>query len=625
MLKALVESAGRFEELPAVGYEKRGIDWEVVLEREAGKARLSDFREAGVSKWAPVRGDRSGKASEDNVKAALLADKAEYALGLEGEAGANRESVKHREFKRLLSEAAGATGDWEVKRVWEFLEGYWARQDGELEKQVRASVKPGDFVAFRTGPAAPFPFEKAVIQGFWAGHLGRECWGSKTRGYCAICGKEGFIARILPWKVNLFKKYRCPISSFNEPAFTSWGKEQTENSPLCFECASTASRVLQYLVSSERHSRVLALDKSKGRGESPLRNELAVYWLKEGVRLEGAGEGGVIDFEAALGETLGEPEKRAGPPADPEQVKRLYGLPWSGAATGLNLERNRFYLAVLSPNKSRLVVREWIETAVKKVCARLRAYDEARTIISADGAKIVRPTVGEIMDSLRPWKSKGGEDANLVRALVRTAYLGVAPPWALLEGAVRRFRVREQAKNRAEEAELARRDEAQAAGIKIVLTFGRKEAENMQTLDCARASGPRLCGQLLAILEEAQGRASKWRVGARLVDRFYGGASTAPAATLGRLLNLATQAHLPKIRKAGAGCEEIEQAIEGVMAKLEESGGFPRTLTLREQGEFALGFYGQRAKFRAARPKPSAEVQDAGEAEGRTADVGSSL
>jgi len=621
MLRALVESAERFEDLSAVGYEDRDIDWVIELGREAGEASLSDFRKAGVRKSVPVRGDRAGKASEDNRKAAMLVDKAAYALGLDWEKGLDRESLKHGAFKELLRKAEAETHDWEVGRVREFLEGLWGKRDSGLEKQVRAKVKPNHVVAFRAAKTE-FPFERDVARRFWADHLRGECW--KVRGYCAVCGKEGPIARILPWQVGLFK-YSCPISSFNEKAFTSWRKKQTENSPVCFECASTASRVLQYLVSSDRHSRVLALDKTKGQGEAPLRNELAVYWLKRGVRLEGAGTGGVVDFEAALGESLGRAEKTAGPPADPEQVKELYGLPWSPAATGLNLDRNRFYLAVLSPNKSRLVLREWIETSVEKVCARLGAYDAARTIIGADGTETVRPTVAEITDSLRPWKSKGGVDANLVRALVRTAYLGVAPPWALLEAAVRRFRVRERGKNKAEEAELAKRDEAQAAGIKVVLTFGRKEAEKLQTLDCASARGPYLCGQLLAILEEAQGRASRWRVGARLVDRFYGGASTAPAATLGRLLNLATQAHLPKIRKARAGCEEIEQAIEGVTARLEKSGGFPRTLTLREQGEFALGFYGQRAKFRAARPKPSAGSQESVQEEGRTGNAGSSL
>ena len=98
-------------------------------------------------------------------------------------------------------------------------------------------------------------------------------------------------------------------------------------------------------------------------------------------------------------------------------------------------------------------------------------------------------------------------------------------------------------------------------------------------------------------------RASRWRINATLVDRFYGGASTSPSTTLVGLLKQATQAHMPKIRKAGFGYEELEQTLESVTKGIDQFGGFPATLTLRQQGEFALGFYLRRAAFRAARPK----------------------
>ena len=39
------------------------------------------------------------------------------------------------------------------------------------------------------------------------------------------------------------------------------------------------------------------------------------------------------------------------------------------------------------------------------------------------------------------------------------------------------------------------------------------------------------------------------------------------------------------------------------MKQLDECGGFPITLNLRGQAEFALGFYHQRAEFSKHRPK----------------------
>lgn len=117
----------------------------------------------------------------------------------------------------------------------------------------------------------------------------------------------------------------------------------------------------------------------------------------------------------------------------------------------------------------------------------------------------------------------------------------------------------------------------------------------MSALDTRFKSRPYLCGRLLAILEEAQLRASNFHLNRTLVERFYGAASTAPAATFGGLIRLATTAHLPETGK------DLNLLMEEVMASLDEAGGFPRTLTLIEQAEFGLGFYHQRAAFRARR------------------------
>lgn len=119
----------------------------------------------------------------------------------------------------------------------------------------------------------------------------------------------------------------------------------------------------------------------------------------------------------------------------------------------------------------------------------------------------------------------------------------------------------------------------------------------MEKLDPSYGSSAYLCGRLLAVLEEAQLRASSFRLNRTIVDRFYGSASTAPAATFGGLVRLATTAHLPDVGK------EVNQLTETVLAQLDDVGGFPKTLTLTQQAEFALGFYHQRAAFRKGRGK----------------------
>jgi CRISPR-associated protein Csd1 len=468
----------------------------------------------------------------------------------------------------------------------------------ELRSRILLDVKPNEMVAFRVSPT--FPFELPVAQSLWRKSLETEYRLGDAE--CCCCGKYGPVLRILPSQVS-FAGYSCPISSFNASAFNSFGRAQTANSPLCFGCGSSGTLVLQHLLNSERHCRVLTRDESRGAGKSPLRNQWAVFWLKE--QPPEIVDDAPLDVEALFSAPLGTDSADGSPkpPADPAQFGRLYGLPFSASARALRLDQNRFYVAVLSPNKSRLVMREWIDESAARVVQTLAVYDAARTIKTEDGAEEWRPEIPAMLAALKPWKSKSAfTDANLVRSLLRTGYKGAPPPMKLLEAAVLQFRIPERTKDRREAEALRQRRQTLAAAIKFVITYGKKEAILLQTLDKTSRSGAYLCGRLLAILEEAQGRASRWRVQATLVDRYYGGAATSPAATFSVLINQSTKSHMAKVRKMGAGYQELEQSLEEVLASIDDTGGFPPTLTLYQQGEFALGFYHQRADFRAARP-----------------------
>src|SRR5207249_2587154 len=114
-----------------------------------------------------------------------------------------------------------------------------------------------------------------------------------------------------------------------------------------------------------------------------------------------------------------------------------------------------------------------------------------------------------------------------------------------------------------------------------------------------------LCGCLLALLEAIQRRASSSGrgVGVTLVDRFYGTASTAPAAVFANLINMATKAHLPKLRREGKDffrtrsmhlkdkAIHIDELMADCCDAINEAGGFPPPLTPEQQAQFALGFY----------------------------------
>jgi CRISPR-associated protein Csd1 len=99
------------------------------------------------------------------------------------------------------------------------------------------------------------------------------------------------------------------------------------------------------------------------------------------------------------------------------------------------------------------------------------------------------------------------------------------------------------------------------------------------------------CGRLLAVIERIQS-AAIGNPNATLTDRYYGSASTAPARVFGVLLRM-TQPHLSKLRKQNQGqAIALERALQDAMPDQ-----FPTTLSLTEQGLFALGYYHQRREF----------------------------
>lgn len=115
-----------------------------------------------------------------------------------------------------------------------------------------------------------------------------------------------------------------------------------------------------------------------------------------------------------------------------------------------------------------------------------------------------------------------------------------------------------------------------------------------EKIDPKRKDPAYICGHLLAVFERIQWGAMG-DVNATIIDRFYGTASTAPALVFPRLFKSAEQ-HLSKLHGERPGMAvNLQKDLEALSVPLDN---FPRMLSLSEQGQFALGFYHQRAEYR---------------------------
>ena len=219
-------------------------------------------------------------------------------------------------------------------------------------------------------------------------------------------------------------------------------------------------------------------------------------------------------------------------------------------------------------------------------------------------------------------------DARTIRTCCGTfsscAFRGEPPPPALLAQAVRRFAVPDREKEDQKNVLLRRMNLAAAMKLCLTHKLGPEEQHAMEQLDERRRKPAYLCGRLLAVLDEVQRQYHRpSTVNTTLADRFYGTASTAPASVFANLMNIATKAHLPKLRREGRGVVQrrknpdtdkdefvwISDKLEEVCAALDDAGGFPPPLEPKDQAEFGLGFYHQRAKFAANRGEAILEAK----------------
>lgn len=588
MLFELEELAERFKlegKLAPPNYKLKTPNWFLVLDERSQRFSLEgpyekrDYSSGVDGVYAP-----DCQRSSPLPRPFLLVDKAEYVFGIPDPSKAERSKGLHGEYLKLLGMAYVATKIPFFKAILEYLKSVDDSSIRALTKGKSRALKPDDLIAFKVGTVDPCS-DPDVIS-FWNEYLEKDRAGNEA--VCLVCGNTRHIVKTLPREVVIMGQ-KCGISTFNKSPFISHGRKQTENAPICFLCASSLVDVIDYLTRSpraEKHRKVIALDRNH-----PLQNQLAVFWMKERLKAQILNEKEAIDAEEVLGAILSV-DASEGPPASLSQLEALLTVPWTAGDSALEISDNRFYLALLSSNKARMVLREWLDVSIDALKQNLKRYINGMKIIDPYGKYARAFSVPEVINSL------GSKDPNLVRKLIRNAFKGLPPPQSLLNKALQELH-NPAIFNLSQKID-AKRLHAVMGALKHVQFFEEEDEELMlmESLNPQRKETAYLCGRLLAILEEAQRRASAMKLNRTLVDSFYASASSAPSAYLGLLLKHAHSSHLPKLRKEGKGYSQISRLLEDVLSAIKETGGFPATLQPKEQAEFALGFYHQRAEFR---------------------------
>jgi CRISPR-associated protein Csd1 len=561
LLKALSQYADRIEMPPRL-YAETSVRYIIELDAAGRPYSPRPVDTADPSSARTRRGQRylmPEVVRSSGIKPLLLADTGTYVLGVAREGDKpDRVRAYHAAFKALLARCAEVTGSPDVEAVLAFLDS-----DPLSKLQLPDDFDPGAKMTFRV--AGRFPTDNAGVQRFWATEYDPALRGAPTM-QCLVCGERKPVLERLPGKIKGIRTGQTSgtaLIGMNAAAFESYGLGASLNAPTCMDCAERFTKAAnQLLRGDETHYHLAGAE--------------LIFWTRD--------PAATFNLMTYIREPT------------PAEVKDLVRQVYS--ARGLPLvDETRFYAASLTGSGGRAVVRDWIDTTVRQVKSHLAEWFARQRIVQQWGDEpaplgvyaLAAATVRDPARELAP---------TTARALLRSAVAGTPLPPGILYQAVRR--------NRAEQ----RITRPRAALIKLALLarcFDHEE-DFMVQLEPDHPNVAYHCGRLLAVLEQVQ-RLAVPSAKATIVDRFFGTASSAPAAVYGRLLRGA-QPHLAKLERDRRGAYiALQRRLEEILGHV---GGFPKTLTLEDQALFSLGYYHQRAHDR-AKAREAAERRAAGD------------
>lgn len=580
-LKAYAERLPEDERIPP-GFERKPVRYVIDLDAAGRFLNLTDTATdtkgpaaRGVPRLVPTL-TRSGT----RAPAALLVDTVEYALGIgradktvEKPADAKAEKVRwqHAAFVERVRACAEQTGEPTVRAVHGFLEGMGANA---ADLPLPEDLDAGALVAFRVDGA--LPTDLPAVRDHWALVAGEGRFGEPQE--CLLCGQTRPPLRVMPLSfkgVPGGQVSGSALISANANAFESYGLQQSLIAPLCQECANASHKGLDALRKGSRtHLR-----------RDPLEY---VFWTR-----------GTSDFDfAGLMEN-----------PQPGEVRDLLSAADTARAEATGLDADRFYAASLAGSGARVAIREWLDTTVAEARDHLARFFRLQMIADPQQPREPRPFAAWYLAKAT---TRGGSDdkslpPDVPRALYRVALSGGAVPLGVLFNVVRRLRAEQW------DAPISV-SRARAALVKLVLLSQEDspwKETSLVTLDPEERRPAYLCGRLLSVLDEVQ-ESALGNVNATIVDRFYGAASTTPAAVFPYLVRNG-QHHLSRLRRDKRGAFVIlDRTIQEILSGFRGTNraAFPPVLSMEDQGLFVLGFYHQRAERYTRRAKASSTPSD---------------
>ncbi|WP_170875348.1 type I-C CRISPR-associated protein Cas8c/Csd1 [Virgibacillus pantothenticus] len=522
-VQRLIEFAEQHPNLfPPIGFQKKKIDWIVDIDQTGLTFNPVDKQEV-----VPTIARSSG------TKPMLLVDKPDYAFGFAAsEKNKKRSEERHQAYVQLLQEYVEHTQDEDVQALLHAL---------EKEIDFPDNLKEGDFIAFRIRDET-YLHESETVKTFWSNYVQPKSDKNSFMIECMFCGqtspamKRHSISFVVGGE-------RTKMISANKSAYESHGNKASYVAPTCYLCEQKYGQALEHLLQREP-------GKSYGKHMFSVGDLTYVYWLRTEEQVD------LNDVLHLIGDK------------NIHEMKDQLDQVFKGRKVRADFQD--FCLLVLSVNKGRLVVRDYMEESMGIIHERIQRFLDAQNL-GRDRLYSVYTLASTIYQKASTQMQKVD-----VRDWFDWIFQGKALPGRILVALLKRI-----------QAEGAMYPQ-HAAVLKSWLVSQNGGREWTVKTDQTNKSTSYMLGRVFAVLEKIHGEAtgSKDTLG----SRFFGAASATPRAIFGLLIKNA-QYHLKKISSDPIKEGRAIHLDRRLRKLLKEVSTIPSTLKLTEQAEFTLGYY----------------------------------
>lgn len=557
--------------LPAAGLEDKEIPFILELAPEGRLIGITDTRTLqGKKKVARRFQVPQGVKKTSGVAANLLWDTAEYVLGLEVKGKPERCAQQTAEFRRRVGELAQcAPDDAGLVAVQRFL-AHAPLQAAQAHVHWSEIAESNPVLSFRLADDVDLVCQRPAVTQAIGEMSNTSHHEEDVLSPCLITGEPSRAERLHTLIKGVWgaQTSGANIVSFNLDAFNSFGKLKGANAPVSPQAAFAYTTALNHLLAKGSRQRIQVGDAS------------TVFWAHE--EKDADVENGLA---ALFGET-DDPDHRT------EKVRALFESLHAGRFDGEAGER-KFYVLGLAPNVARISVRFWHAAPLKVIAQRIQ--DWFIDIAVARGPNDPEyPSLFRLLTAIAVQGKADNVPPNLGGDLMRSILGGGPFPALWLNAAVQRCRAERNV------------NYLRAAAIKACLNRSirhhalKSEEVHTPMLDKNHPNVAYRLGRLFATLEKIQEEASPG-LNATIRDRYFGAASSTPAAVFPTLLRLKNH-HIAKLANRNRAAH-FEKLLGEIMGGFHE---FPGHMPLADQGRFALGYYHQRQDFFTKHEKDSA-------------------